>query len=57
MYHAFIRTRVSEYPADGRGVIAHTQSANLLGWEVLPMMTPDDFSQMEVPQFSEIGGR
>jgi beta-fructofuranosidase len=39
-------------------VIAHAQSANLLDWEVLsPVITPGDFSQMEVPQVCEIGGR
>jgi len=58
VYHALICARANDGPADGRGVIAHAQSANLLDWEVLPpVMTPGDFSQMEVPQVSEIGGR
>jgi beta-fructofuranosidase len=58
MYHALICARANDGPADGRGVIAHAQSANLLDWEVLPpVMTPGDFSQMEVPQVCEIGGR
>jgi beta-fructofuranosidase len=58
VYHALICARANDGPADGRGVIAHAQSANLLDWEVLPpVMTPGDFSQMEVPQILEIGGR
>jgi beta-fructofuranosidase len=58
MYHALICARAKDGPADGRGVIAHAQSANLLDWEVLqPVMTPGDFAQMEVPQVSEIDGR
>jgi beta-fructofuranosidase len=58
LYHALICARANDGPADGRGVIAHAQSANLLEWEVLsPVMSPGDFSQMEVPQISEVGGR
>jgi beta-fructofuranosidase len=58
MYHALICARANDGPADGRGVIAHAQSVNLLDWEVLPpVLTPGDFSQMEVPQVCEIGGR
>jgi beta-fructofuranosidase len=58
LYHALICARANQGPSDGRGVIAHAQSANLLDWEVLPpVMTSGDFSQMEVPQVSQIGGR
>lgn len=58
MYHALICARANNGSADGRGVIAHAQSANLLDWDVLPpVITPGDFSQMEVPQVAEIGGR
>jgi beta-fructofuranosidase len=58
MYHAFMCAHANNGPADGRGVIAHAQSVNLLDWEVLPpMYRSGDFSQMEVPQVCEIGGR
>jgi beta-fructofuranosidase len=57
-FHAFITARVNTGPVDGRGVIAHARSTNLLHWEVLPPVTePGDFGQMEVPQMVEIGGR
>lgn len=45
-------------PAE-RGVVGQARSADLLHWEVLPLLTPprSGFGQMEVPQLLERGGR
>ncbi len=57
-FHALITARVNEGPADGRGVIGHAQSDDLIKWEVLPPLTePGNFGQMEVPQLVELQGR
>lgn len=57
-FHAYITARVNYGPADGRGVIAHARSKDLLDWEVLPPVTgPGDFGQMEVPELVQINGR
>jgi beta-fructofuranosidase len=57
-FHAFITARVNHGPADGRGVIAHARSDDLIHWEVLPPVSePGDFGHLEVPQLVEIEGR
>jgi len=57
-FHALITARVNDGPADGRGVIAHARSEDLIRWEVLPPVTePGDFGHMEVPQLTWIDGR
>ena len=57
-FHAFITARVNHGPPDGRGVIAHARSSDLVQWEVLPpMIEPGEFGHMEVPQLVEIRGR
>jgi beta-fructofuranosidase len=57
-FHAFITGRVNYGPSDGRGVIAHAVSQDLLAWEVRPPLTePGDFGHMEVPQLLEHHGR
>ena len=57
-FHALITARVNCGPADGRGVIGHARSEDLIRWEVLPPLTePGDFGHMEVPQLTEIDGR
>jgi beta-fructofuranosidase len=57
-FHAFITARINDGPADGRGVIAHAQSEDLITWEVLPPITqPGEFGHMEVPQLSQLDGR
>lgn len=57
-FHAFITARVKSGPADGRGVIAHAVSDDLLDWTVQqPLTVPGTFGQMEVPQIVPIKGR
>lgn len=57
-FHALITARVDEGPADGRGVIGHAKSPNLVDWEVLPPLTePGDCGHMEVPQLAAIDGK
>lgn len=57
-FHAFITARVNYGPADGRGVIAHARSEDLVRWDVLPPVTePGDFGHLEVPQLVGLGGR
>lgn len=57
-FHAFITGRAKDGPPDGRGVIAHATSHNLLDWTAQPPLTaPGCFGQMEVPQIVPVGGR
>jgi beta-fructofuranosidase len=57
-FHALITARVNHGPPDGRGVIAHARSEDLLHWEVRPPLTePGDYGQMEVPQLIHAQGR
>ena len=57
-YHALITARTIEGPADGRGVIGHARSSDLVRWETLPPLTePGHFYAMEVPQLVGLGGR
>ncbi|MEJ2210978.1 MAG: glycosyl hydrolase family 32 [Anaerolineae bacterium] len=57
-FQALITARVNYGPADGRGVIAHATSPDLLHWQVRPPLTePGEFGHMEVPQWVPIGGR
>jgi multiple sugar transport system permease protein len=57
-WHCFITARAKHGAPDGRGVIGHAVSDNLLHWEVLPPITqPGEFGDMEVPQWLAINGR
>lgn len=57
-FHAFITARCHYGPADGRGVIGHARSDDLIHWEVLPPLTsPGEFGHMEVPQLVHIQDR
>lgn len=55
-FHALITASVPEGPSDGRGVVAHARSDDLVSWETLPPLTePGDFYALEVPQLTELG--
>lgn len=57
-FHAFITARINYGPPDGRGVIGHAQSGDLIDWKVLPPVTePSDFGYTEVPQLVNVKGR
>jgi beta-fructofuranosidase len=57
-FHALITARAASGAADGRGVIGHARSRDLVRWEVLPPVTaPGEFAQVEVPQLVHLGGR
>jgi beta-fructofuranosidase len=57
-FHALITARANHGLPDGRGVIAHARSDDLIHWDVLPPVTePGDFGHLEVPQLAEIGDR
>jgi beta-fructofuranosidase len=57
-FHAYFTARSRFGPEDGRSVIGHARSDDLLDWELLPPVTePGDFAEMEIPQLVEIGGR
>lgn len=57
-FHALITARANYGPTDGRGVIGHAISQDLIHWQVQPPVTePGDFGYMEVPQWVKIAGR
>lgn len=57
-FHAFITARTKGGTKDGRGVIAHAHSKDLINWEVLPPVSESGaYGHMEVPQRVEIDGR
>ncbi len=57
-FHALITARVNHGHPDGRGVIGHARSEDLIDWKVLPPVTEaGDFGHMEVPQLVEVQGR
>ncbi|MDH3678496.1 MAG: glycosyl hydrolase family 32 [Acidimicrobiia bacterium] len=54
-FHAFITARANEGPTDGRGVIGHAVSNNLISWQVGPPLSePGDFGHLEVPQLVDV---
>lgn len=54
-FHAFLTARTNSGPEDGRGVIAHARSADLIHWEVLPPVSESgEYGHLEVPQMVEI---
>jgi beta-fructofuranosidase len=57
-WHMLITARSPDGDPDGRGVIGHARSPDLLRWEVLPPLTaPSGFGHMEVPRVAEIDGQ
>jgi beta-fructofuranosidase len=58
MFHVLITARAGYGAADGRGVIGHARSRDLVAWEVLPPVTvPGEFAQVEVPQLVHLDGQ
>lgn len=50
--------RTAVGPPDGRGVIGHARSRDMVAWEPLPPVSqPGDFAHLEVPQLVAIDGR
>lgn len=55
-FHALITARCNQGPSDGRGVIGHACSTDLLDWEVQPPLSqPGEFGHLEVPQLANLG--
>ena len=56
-YHALVTARSNHGPPDGRGVIGHATSDDLLTWDVQPPLSqPGEFGHLEVPQVVDVGG-
>ena len=50
-FHTFITARSKSGEADGRGVIGHAESDDLIHWHIQePITKPGEFGYMEVPQ-------
>jgi beta-fructofuranosidase len=57
-WHMIITARANNGPVDGRAVIGHARSGNLLDWEIQPPLTePAGFGHQEVPQTRLVDGR
>jgi beta-fructofuranosidase len=57
LFHVLITARAGHGAADGRGVIGHARSRDLVHWQVLPPVTaPGEFAQVEVPQLVQLDG-
>jgi len=58
LYHMYVTGRAKTGVLDGRGVIAHSVSKDLVTWENrAPVTEPGQFSEMEVPQVFQKNGR
>jgi beta-fructofuranosidase len=56
-FHMIITARARHGPRDGRGVIGHAWSRDLLSWEAGPPLSrPGEFSNLEVAQLVHLGG-
>jgi len=56
-FHALITARVAHGPADGRGVLGHAISEDLVTWDVQPPLSnPGEFGHLEVPQVEIVDG-
>lgn len=57
-WHMLITAHAVHGPVDGRGVIGHARSTDLLRWEVGPPLTsPAGFGHLEVPQVAVVDGQ
>ena len=58
VFHTLTTARAASGPPDGRGVIGHARSVDLVRWEVLPPLSePGEFGELEVPQVVPLGDR
>jgi beta-fructofuranosidase len=56
-WHMLVTARVNRGPADGRGVIGHATSPDLLRWTVQPPLSERaGFGHLEVPQVAVVDG-
>jgi len=56
-FHAIITARAAHGPVDGRGVIGHATSDDLVSWTVQPPLSePGEFGHLEVPQVEVVDG-
>ena len=56
-WHMLLTARAPEGDEDGRGVIGHATSPDLVRWEIRPPLTaPAGFGQLEVPQVAVVDG-
>ncbi len=58
-WHMLVTARTKDGAPDGRGVIGHATSRDLITWEVRPPLTGPEsgFGQLEVPQVEVVNGR
>jgi len=57
LFHALITARAAHGPADGRGVLGHATSEDLVSWTVQqPLSEPGEFGHLEVPQVEIVDG-
>ncbi|MEV6815253.1 family 43 glycosylhydrolase [Micromonospora sp. NPDC051296] len=57
-WHMLITARANHGPADGRGVVGHATSPDLLNWTVQPPLSaPAGFGHLEVPQVAVVDGQ
>lgn len=55
-FHLYYTARANHGEPDGRGVVGHAWSPDLLTWESRPPITkPGDYGHLEVPQVVQIG--
>ena len=58
VFHTFLTARSNSGPPEGRGVIGHATSPDLVTWSVgPPIRGPEGFGYMEIPQALSIGGK
>jgi beta-fructofuranosidase len=57
-WHMLITARARQGDPEGRGVIGHARSADLLHWDIQPPLTrPSGFGHLEVPRVASIEGQ
>jgi beta-fructofuranosidase len=54
-FHMLLTARANSGPPDGRGVIGHAWSSDLMSWQVGPPLSePGEFMTLEVPQLVQV---